>query len=90
MKVAFDRNLRPGQTGFRAHRSCKDNIVTMRIIEEWSIKFQANLYIKSTDFETAFDSVHRETVGKILKHLESLNILCMCTKFTKTIIVHLI
>ena len=67
MKLALDRKLRENQAGFRAKRSCTDQIATLRIIVEQSIEWQSSLYLNFIDFQRAFDSVHRGTVWKILK-----------------------
>lgn len=55
MKTAIDQNLRPEQAGL-------DYFGTVRIIVEQSIE----LYINLLDF----DSVHRVTIWKIIKHCE--------------------
>ena len=36
IKIALDKKLREEQAGFRAGRSCTDQIATLRIIVEWS------------------------------------------------------
>ena len=67
LKAAIDNKLRKNQAGFRAKRSCTDHIATLRIIVEQSLEWQSNLYLNFVDFQRAFDSVHRETVWKILR-----------------------
>ena len=47
----LDAKLREVQAGFRAGRSCMDQITTLRIIVEQSIEWQSSLYINFTDFE---------------------------------------
>ena len=59
-KIAQDEKLREEQAGFRAGRSCTDQIATPRIIVEQSIEWQSSLHIKFKDFEKPFDSISRE------------------------------
>ena len=68
VKTALDKKLRDEQAGFRAGRSCTDQITTLRIIVEQSIEWQSSLYINFIDFEKAFDSVSREVLWLLLRH----------------------
>ena len=68
VKTALDKKLRDEQAGFRAGRSCTDQITTLRIIVEQSIAWQSSLYINFIDFEKAFDSVSREVLWLLLRH----------------------
>ena len=68
MKGKVDQTLREQQAGFRQDRSCTDQIATLRIIMEQSIKWNSSLYINFVDYEKAFDSVDRETLWKVLRH----------------------
>ena len=68
IKTALDGKLREEQAGFRAGRSCTDQIATLRIIVEQSIEWQSSLYINFIDFEKAFDSISREVFWKLLRH----------------------
>ena len=54
MKAPVDQYLRKNQAGFRNHRSCPDQIATLRIIIEQSLKWKSSLYI---NFMKAFDSI---------------------------------
>ena len=67
VKTALDKKLRDEQAGFRAGRSCTDQIATLRIIVEQSIEWQSSLYINFIDFEKAFDSVSREVLWLLLR-----------------------
>ncbi|VDP50304.1 unnamed protein product [Schistosoma margrebowiei] len=49
-------------------RSCTDQIATLRIIVEQSIEWNSSLYINFIDYKKAFDSVHRTTLWKLLRH----------------------
>lgn len=48
-------------------RSCTDQIATLRIIEQCA-EWNSSLYVGFIDYETAFDSVDRETIWKRLRH----------------------
>ena len=65
---ALDPLLRKEQAGFRKGKSCGDHIFTLRQIleqcQEWNTPFYANF----VDFEKAFDSIHRESLWRILWH----------------------
>ena len=68
IKIALDEKLREEQAGFRAGRSCTDQIATLRIIIEQSIEWQSSLYINFIDFEKAFDSISRDVLWRLLRH----------------------
>ena len=68
IKIALDEKLREDQVGFRAGRSCTEQIATLRIIIEQSIEWQSSLYINFIDFEKAFDSISRDVLWRLLRH----------------------
>ena len=68
IRKAVDSKLREEQAGFRAGRSCIDQIATLRIIIEQSNEWQSPLFIHFIDFKKAFDMVDRKMIWKILKH----------------------
>ena len=68
IRAAVDAKLREEQAGFRAGRSCTDQIATLRIIIEQSLEWQSPLYINFVDFRKAFDTVDRATIWRILRH----------------------
>ena len=63
----LDTILRQEQTGFRKGKGCVDQIFTLRNIIEQSIEWKTPLYINFIDFKKAFDSIHRDTLWKIVK-----------------------
>lgn len=65
---AVDDKLRKEQAGFRKHRGCIDQIFALRNIIEQCIEWQRQLYVNFVDFEKAFDSIHRESLWKILRN----------------------
>jgi hypothetical protein len=58
----LETEIRKEQTGFRPNRSCIDQISTLRIIIEQSLKFQSPLYLLFVDYQKAFDSVDRRWI----------------------------
>ena len=65
---AIDEILRQEQAGFRKGKSCIDQIFVLRQILEQSYEWSTPLYNTFIDFEKAFDSLHRPTLWKILRH----------------------
>ena len=64
---AVDQQLRKEHAGFRTGRGCTDQIFTLRNIIEQCTEWQRQLYINFVDFEKAFDSIHRESLWRILR-----------------------
>ena len=62
IKDAIDNVLRDEQAGFRKERFCADQIATLRVIVEQSIKCQSLLYMCYIDFKKTFDSVDKESI----------------------------
>ena len=65
---AVDSTLRKEQAGFRRGRGTTEQIFALRNILEQCNEWQRNIYINFVDFEKAFDSVHRNSLWKILRH----------------------
>ena len=59
--------LQKEQAGFRHNRSCIDQINTLRVIIEQSVKFQSPLYMLFVDYQRAFDSLGRAWIWDELK-----------------------
>ena len=64
----LDEYIRQEQAGFRPGRSCSDHIFTLRQILEQSKEWNAPLYANFIDIEKVFDSIHRDSLWKILRH----------------------
>jgi hypothetical protein len=64
---ALDRVLRKEQAGFRKGRGCTEQIFTLRNILEQSAEWQRQVYIMFVDYEKAFDSLHRDSLWRILR-----------------------
>ena len=67
LKVELDSLIRDEQAGFRPGRSCSDQIFTLRNIIEQCIEYQNSIYLNFVDFKKAFDSIHRDSLWKILR-----------------------
>ena len=68
IEEAIDVNLRQEQAGFRRGKGCMDQIFSLRNIIEQSTEWNAPLCIGFKNFKKAFDSIHHETLWKILRH----------------------
>ena len=67
LREHVDNILREEQAGFRKGRSSSEQIFTLWTIIEQSIEHQTPLIFNFIDFKKAFDSIHRESLWKILK-----------------------
>nr|VZI27674.1 unnamed protein product [Spirometra erinaceieuropaei] len=61
-----DSRTRPNQAGFRAGRGCADQIFTLKGILEFHHSYQQPTAVCFIDFAAAFDSVHRESLWRIM------------------------
>ncbi|BHF76926.1 hypothetical protein SprV_0502002700 [Sparganum proliferum] len=61
-----DSRTRPNQAGFCAGRGCADQIFTLRRILEFRHSYQQPTAVCFIDFAVAFDSVHRESLWRIM------------------------
>ena len=66
IRDGVDNKLRKEQTGFRRGRSTVEQICILRNIIEQVAEWQSTLYTTFVDSEKAFDSVHRESLWKIM------------------------
>ena len=60
LREAVDKVLREEQCGFRKGRVCVDQVFTLRLIIEKSLRCQTPLVLSFIDYEHAFDSVIEE------------------------------
>ena len=67
IEKAIDTTLREEQAGFRRGRGCMDQIFALRNILEQSLEWNTPLCINFIDFQKAFDSIHRESLWRILQ-----------------------
>jgi len=58
--------LRKEKAGFRSHRSCVDQINTLRIVVEQSLEYRSPLYMIFVDFERAFDSLKHTAIWQTI------------------------
>ena len=68
MTGAVESILRKEQAGFRKGRSSTDHIFVLWQILEQSHEWNSSIYAVFVDFEKAFDSIHRKSLWKILRH----------------------
>ena len=68
LKTAVNNTLRDEQAGFRAGRSCIDQIATLSMILEQSLEWHSPVYIKFIDFKKAFDMIDISTMWRIMRH----------------------
>ena len=61
-----DKVLRAEQSGFRKGRGCVDQVFTLGLIIEKSLRCQTSLVLSFIDYEQAFDSVDRRALAKVL------------------------
>nr|VZI46433.1 unnamed protein product [Spirometra erinaceieuropaei] len=61
-----DSRTRPNQAGFRAGRGCAGHIFTLRRSLEFRHSYQQPTAVCSIDFAATFDSVHRESLWRIM------------------------
>ncbi|BHF64384.1 hypothetical protein SprV_0200738700 [Sparganum proliferum] len=61
-----DSRTRPNEAGFRAGRGCADQIFTLRRIFEFRHSYQQPMAVCFIDFAAASDSVHRESLWRIM------------------------
>nr|VZI33276.1 unnamed protein product [Spirometra erinaceieuropaei] len=61
-----DSRTRPNQAGFCAGRRCANQVVTLRSILEFRHSCQQPTAVCYIDFAAAFDSVHRESLWRIM------------------------
>jgi len=67
IEEAIDSTLREEKAGFRSGGGCMDQMFASRNILEQSLEWNKSLCINFIDFQKAFDSVHRESLWKILQ-----------------------
>ena len=63
---AVNQKLQEEQAGFRAGRGCIDQIFTLHTIIEQCTEWNTPVHINFIDFQKAFDSIHRDSLWKIL------------------------
>ncbi|VDO69924.1 unnamed protein product [Schistosoma mattheei] len=68
MKDSVNVQLRDQQVSFRMDRSCTNQITTLRIIVEQSIRWDSSLYINFIYYEKAFASVDKRNLRNLLRH----------------------
>ena len=67
LRDQVDAKLRKEQAAFRPGRGTRELTFTLRNIIEQSLEWNASLYMVFIDYMKAFDSIHQETLWKIMK-----------------------
>ena len=67
LRDQVDAKLRREQAGFRPGRGTREQTFTLRNIIEQSLEWNASLYLCFIDYQKAFDSIHQDTLWKIMK-----------------------
>ena len=68
LEPVVEHILRDEQAGFRKGRGCNDQIFIIRHLMQQGNEMKVPLSLCFVDFEKAFDSVSRRTMGKIMRH----------------------
>ena len=63
----YEKTIRKQQAGFRKGKGCVDQIFSIRQCIERRLRFGQSTIITFIDFAAAFDSVHRDSMWKILQ-----------------------
>ena len=92
MRDQVDRTLREEQAGFRPKRGTIEQLFILRNIIEQSFEWNSNVYMIFVDFQKAFDSIHRETLWKIMESYgipeKLIKIIKALYKDTKVAVIH--
>ena len=67
IRDGVNSKLRDEQAGFRSGRDTVEQIFISRNVIEQVVEWQATVYFTLVDFEKAFDSVHQESLWKIME-----------------------
>ena len=83
LRDAVDKVLREEQCGFRKGRGCVDQVFTLRLMIEKSLRCQTPLVLSFIDYEQAFDSIDRRALAKVLSWygIPEKYIKVMCTMY---------
>ena len=66
IQPARERNAREQQAGFSPGRGCADQLFCVRQVFERRLRSGQNFVVIFIDFAAAFDSVHRDSLWKLL------------------------
>ena len=68
LKPRAEQLLRESQCGFRHGRGCADQLFSLRMLMEKAREYHQPIYACFIDLKKAYDSVHRESLWRILQH----------------------
>ena len=68
LKPRAEQLLCESQCGFRCGRGCADQLFSLRMLMEKAREYHQPIYACFNDLKKAYDSVHRESLWRILQH----------------------
>ena len=68
IRDALDNKLKKEQAVFTRGKRCMQQIFILRNINDQCLKWNSPLFINYVDFRKAFDSIHRESLWRIMKY----------------------
>ena len=68
LKPRAELLLRESQCGFRQGRGCADQLFSLRTMMEKAREYHQPIYVCFIDLRRAYDSVHRDSLWRILQH----------------------
>jgi hypothetical protein len=68
LKPRAEQLLHEGQYGFRRGRGCADQLFSLRVLMEKAREFHQPIYACFIDLKKAYDSVHRDSLWRILQN----------------------
>ena len=87
IKPYIEKNTRDYQNGFRDGRSVTDNIFVLKMINEKIWEYNQSVQYLFTEFQKAYDSIHRDTLRKCMEEIKIpkklINMCKTCTKDKK-------
>ena len=66
LQKKLEATIRDEQAGFRPHRSCEEQVNTLRVVTEQAVEWRSPLYLLFIDFQKAFDSVSGAAIWRTL------------------------
>ena len=82
----YNKNLGPGQMGFRSGKGCQDGNYCLKCLHQWCRKTQRELYVGMVDLSAAFDWIDRDFTWEAVRHIigDSILITIMEDMYSKT------
>ena len=68
IRDALDNKLRKEQAGFRRGKGCMQQMFILRKVIDQCLEWNSPLFFNYVDFRKAFDSIHKDTLWRIVKY----------------------